>query len=250
MARNNVLHTGINKLDEVLGGGLVSGHYIVLGEPGSGYEIMTRQVVFNALTQGKSGIYVAIDSSPERIRKETKYFGWDLEQFEKKGKFRFVDCSIYWLGLEQSPEKFFVKNLKSIADLRSAIIMARDEVGADGVGVTETFSTLVNHIGFEKALTMFNFLQSRLEQLGIVGLTMMTSDSLPKEQVASFSGIADGIIEMSVEKSGNVSERRMRVEKYGPEHEFTGWLPYRITHEGVELTGSVKERIKATLDRF
>jgi KaiC/GvpD/RAD55 family RecA-like ATPase len=250
MTNSHVLRTNIGKLDEVLGGGLLSGHYIVLGEPGSGYEIMTRQILFHALQQGKSGIYVAIDSSPERIKKEMKYFNWDLKQFEEKGRFRFVDCSIYWVGLEQSSEKFFVKNIKNIADLRSAIIMARDEVGEDGVGVTETFSTLVNHIGFEKSLTLFNFLQGRLEQLNLIGLTMITSDSLPKEQVASFSAIADGIVEMRIEKAGSSPERKMRIEKYGPEHEFTGWLPYKITHEGVELTGSAKEKIKATLDRF
>jgi KaiC/GvpD/RAD55 family RecA-like ATPase len=202
------------------------------------------------LKQDKTGIYVAIDSSPQRIRKEMKYFGWDLKQFEGKGKFRFIDCSIYWLGLEQSSEKFSVKNLRNIADLRSAIITARDEVGTNGLGITETFSTLVNHIGFEKALTLFNFLQTRQEQMSLFGLTMITSDSIPKEQVSSFSGIADGIIEMRIEKSANEPERRMRIGKYGPEHEFTGWLPYKITHEGIELTGSVKEKIKATLDRF
>jgi KaiC/GvpD/RAD55 family RecA-like ATPase len=250
MAKSPVLRTDISKLDDVLGGGLLAGHYIVLGEPGSGYEIFARQILFNALKQGKSGLYATIDSTPERIRKEMNYFGWDLRQFDKKGKFRFVDCSIYWLGLEQSSEKYYVKNLKNIAELRSSMIMARNEVGEEGVGITETFSTLVNHIGFEKALTFFNFLQSRLEQLNLIGLTMITSDSLPKEQVASFSGIADGIMEMRVEKSGNVPERRMRIEKYGPEHEFTGWLPYKITHEGVELSGSAKEKIRAALDRF
>jgi KaiC/GvpD/RAD55 family RecA-like ATPase len=250
MAETRVLPTGIGKLDDVLGGGLLSGHYIVTGEPGSGYEIITRQILFNALKQGKNGIYIAIDSSPRRIRKEMNYFGWDLKQFEGKGKFRFVDCSIYWLGLEESSEKFSIKNLKNIADLRSVVIMARDEVGGGGVGITETFSTLVNHIGFDRALTFFNFLQTRQEQLGLYGLTMMISDSLPKEHVASFSGIADGIIDMRIEKSGDASERRMRIEKYGPEHEFTGWLPYKITHEGVELTGSSKEKIKAMLDRY
>lgn len=250
MEDNHVLPTEIGKLDEILGGGLLSGHYLVLGEPGSGYEIMTRQILFHALRQGRNGIYIAIDSSPQHIRKEMNYFGWNLTEFEAKGKLRFVDCSIYWLGLEQSPEKYSVKNLKNIADLRSAIINAREEVGRNGLGVTETFSTLVNHIGFNTALTFFNFLQTRQEQLNLFGLTMMTIDSLPKEQVASFSGIADGIIEMRVKKSGNILEREMRIEKYGPEHEFTGWLPYKITHEGVELTGSVKEKIRATLDRF
>jgi KaiC/GvpD/RAD55 family RecA-like ATPase len=250
MQTKRFLRTGIDKLDEILGGGLVAGHYIVLGEPGSGYEIMTRQILFQGLKEGKAGIYIAIDSSPERIRKEMNYFGWDLKHFEEKGRFRFIDCSIYWLGIEQSTEKFSVKNLKNVADLRSAIIVAREEIGGEGVGATETFSTLANHIGFEKALPLFNFLQTRLEQLSSFGVTMITSDSLPKEQIASYSAIADGIIQMRIERSGNISERIMRIEKYGPEHEFTEWLPYKITHEGLELTGSVKEKIKATLDRF
>jgi KaiC/GvpD/RAD55 family RecA-like ATPase len=244
------MRTGISRLDEVLGGGLIGGHYIVLGEPGSGYEIMARQIAFNGLLQGGGVTYVAIDSSPERIRKEMRYFGWNAKEFEEKGKFRFVDCSIYWVGTEHSDEKFSVKNLKNIADLRSALVMAREEVGGRGIGVMETFSTLANHVGFDKALALFNFLQTRVEQLDMFGLAMIASDSLPKEQIASFSAIADGLIEMRIMKSGNIAERRMRIEKYGPEHEYVGWLPYKITRDGLELVGSVGEKIKATLDRF
>jgi KaiC/GvpD/RAD55 family RecA-like ATPase len=237
-------------LDEVLGGGLLPGHYIVLGDPGSGYEILVRQILFNTLKQGYPCIYVAVDSSPERIRREMNYFGWNLEEFEKKGKFRFVDCSIYWVGLESSPEKFYVRNLRDISQVRSAIIEARNEVGTAGLGIFESFSTLLNHIGFEKAHTIFNFLQGRLEQMDIVGLTMFTREALPKQQVASFSAIADGIIEMRIKRMAKASERRMRIEKYGPEHEFTGWFPYRISHEGLTLVGTVSQRIKATLDKF
>jgi KaiC/GvpD/RAD55 family RecA-like ATPase len=178
------------------------------------------------------------------------YFGWNIKEFEGKGKFRFIDCSIYWLGVENSNEEFSVKNLKNIADLRSALVMAREEVGEVGVTVIETFSTLANHVGFEKAHTLFNFLQTRLEQLNLVGLTMIAKDSLRKEQIASYSAVADSLIELRIDKSGNAAERKMRIEKYGPEHEYLGWLPYKITQGGLELVGSVENKVKATLDRF
>jgi KaiC/GvpD/RAD55 family RecA-like ATPase len=250
MVGKGVLRTDIRGLDEILGGGLFAGHYIVLGDPGSGYEIISRQILHNILKQGLSCIYVAVDSTPERIRKEMNYFGWNLSSFEDKNKFRFIDCSIYWLGLEESKEKFYVKNIRNVSDLRSAILMARNEIGSNGLGIFETFSTLLNHIGFEKAYTLFNFLQTRLEHMEAVGLTMVTRGTLSKQQVASLSAIADGIIEMQIKKSGKTAERRMRIEKYGPEHEFTTWFPYIITDKGVVLSGGAKERIKATLDRF
>nr|MDO8134124.1 RAD55 family ATPase [Candidatus Njordarchaeum guaymaensis] len=250
MTGKGVLRTDIRGLDEILGGGLVSGHYIVLGDPGSGYEILCRQILYNVLKQGLSCIYVAVDSTPERILKEMNYFGWKLSSFQEKDKFRFIDCSIYWLGLEESPEKFYVKNIRNVSDVRSAILMARSEVGGNGLGIFETFSTLVNHIGFEKAHQLFNFLQTRLEHMEIVGLTMITRGTLPKHQIASLSAIADGIIEMQIKKSGKTADRRMRIEKYGPEHEFTAWFPYTITNQGVLLTGGAKERMKATLDKF
>jgi KaiC/GvpD/RAD55 family RecA-like ATPase len=79
---------------------------------------------------------------------------------------------------------------------------------------------------------------------------MFTRDALPKQQIASFSALADGIIDMRIRKIMKGSERKMRIEKYGPEHEFTGWFPYRISREGLTIVGTASQRIKATLDKF
>ncbi|WP_395517867.1 RAD55 family ATPase [Pseudorhizobium flavum] len=53
--------SGVDGLDEVLGGGLVEGaSYIVQGQPGAGKTIMANQVAFANVRAGRKVLYITL----------------------------------------------------------------------------------------------------------------------------------------------------------------------------------------------
>jgi KaiC/GvpD/RAD55 family RecA-like ATPase len=87
--------TGVEGLDEMLGGGLPQGHCVlVCGGPGSGKTIFGIQFLYSgAVKCNDAGLYVSLDENPNHLKRNLAGFGWDLENLEKNGKFMIVDAS-------------------------------------------------------------------------------------------------------------------------------------------------------------
>ncbi len=67
---------------------------IVMGGPGSGKSIFGMQYVYNgALKYDEPGIYVSLEETPDKIRRNMQDFGWDLKTIEDTGKLIIVDAT-------------------------------------------------------------------------------------------------------------------------------------------------------------
>lgn len=87
--------TGVQGLDEMLGGGLPQGRCVlVCGGPGSGKTIFGVQFLSNgAIKYGETGLYVTLDESPTHLKQNLASFSWNIESLEKDGKLVIVDAS-------------------------------------------------------------------------------------------------------------------------------------------------------------
>ncbi|MFH1331790.1 MAG: ATPase domain-containing protein [archaeon] len=95
------IHTGIMGLDTLSQGGFKEGSInLVAGGPGSGKTIFGIQFLIEGLRNGEPGIYVTFEERKDKLYEDMLGFGWDLEKYEKEGKFAF---------LEYTPEQ--VKNV-------------------------------------------------------------------------------------------------------------------------------------------
>jgi circadian clock protein KaiC len=93
--------TGILGFDPLVQGGFKEGSInLVAGGPGSGKTIFAIQFLMEGLVNGEPGIYVTFEERKDKLYEDMLSFGWDLEKYEKKGKFAF---------LEYTPEQ--VKNV-------------------------------------------------------------------------------------------------------------------------------------------
>ena len=85
--------TGIKGLDPLIGGGFPKGSLIVLaGNPGTGKTIFSAQFLYRGVVEySEKGIYVSFAESRETFYGNMKSYGWDFEDLEKKGDFKFLD---------------------------------------------------------------------------------------------------------------------------------------------------------------
>lgn len=89
------LETGMSGFDLVAGGGLPKGRTtLVSGTAGSGKTVLGVQFLAEGIMKaGEGGVFVTFEESPEAIRKNIASLGWDIDRWEREGKWAFVDAS-------------------------------------------------------------------------------------------------------------------------------------------------------------
>jgi KaiC/GvpD/RAD55 family RecA-like ATPase len=84
--------TGINNLDELIGGGFKKNSTnLIGGGPGTGKTIFAIQFLVEGLKNGESAIYITFEEKKETLYEDMLEFGWDLEKYEKAGKFVLLE---------------------------------------------------------------------------------------------------------------------------------------------------------------
>lgn len=114
--------TGILELDEMLGGGFMSGDAVlVAGSAGSGKTTLALQYLVNGVTQfGDKGIYVTFEELPNQIYRDAKSFGWDLRKLEEENKFRLI-CTSPNLLMQEGGENILDESIKEIQPQRIVV---------------------------------------------------------------------------------------------------------------------------------
>src|SRR2546426_7361438 len=118
-AGNGLVLTGIDGLDELLGGGVPRGHTVtVLGSFGTGKTTFGIQFLVQGLINQEKGIFISLEEDTDSIVASAAGFGWDLATPLKEKRLAIVE-------LEPADPKTTV--MKGRSELPKFI----KEVGAD-----------------------------------------------------------------------------------------------------------------------
>jgi circadian clock protein KaiC len=80
MTDQNRQTSGIVGLDEILEGGLPSGHlYLIEGDPGTGKTTLALQFLLSGASEGDSVLYVTLSESAKELEAVAASHGWSLE---------------------------------------------------------------------------------------------------------------------------------------------------------------------------
>lgn len=83
---------GAPNLDSLIEGGFhPKSTNLIIGGTGAGKSILATQFLIEGIKNGETCLYVTFEEKKENFYKNLKEIGWNLEDFEKKNKFIFLE---------------------------------------------------------------------------------------------------------------------------------------------------------------
>lgn len=241
---SEIVHTGIEGLDELIGGGIPKGRIVlILGGPGAGKTILASQFLFKGLSQfGENGVFVSLDETKSHFLPEMMKFGWDFSNAEKEGKFHFVDATrlsrvaiLKEKMMKEETSSLRGKELsidKLVEDLQGRI----QQIGAKRVVLDSLASLFYRFVDPVERRTAGVDLIEALSDLGATTLVLTELSHLGLERKPSDEEfLVHGVIMMQTLFSGGTSTRALQVEKMRGTSVNNNLVPYTIDRNGIEI---------------
>ena len=227
------LSTGNDRLDAILGGGLVLNSITLLvGVPGSGKTLLAEQCVFTTATVDRPALYLSTVAEP--LDKLLRY-GQSLAFFdaEKIGTSIFYDqlgSALNEDGLWESLERIDVL----VKEHRPGVI------------VIDSFKALKDFADDEADFRRFlHELTGRMTALAVTSLWVGEYAAEDARESAEFA-VADAVIHLTTQRVGERSIRYLRVLKLRGSDFASGDHSYRLTSDGLIVYPRLADAVDAS----
>ena len=224
------LPTGISSFDIIAQGGLPEHRTTLLsGTAGSGKTIFAIQFLAAGIRDaGEPGAFVTFEESAADIRQNMRGFGWDLEQWEKEGRFAFVDAS-------PDPDVEIVEaGGFDLGALLARVEHAVRKVGAKRVSV-DSLGAIFSQFSDQSVVRRELFrIASALKSMGVTALLTAerTEDYGPVARFGVEEFIADNVMVLRNVLDDESRRRTIEILKFrGTDHQ-KGEFPFTIVPDG------------------
>jgi KaiC/GvpD/RAD55 family RecA-like ATPase len=235
----SVVKSGIEGLDSLFAdGGLPEGNAIlVLGGPGAGKTIFGMQYLYEGATQyDENGIFVSLLEHPEKIRKHTLKFGWDMETLGEKGKLTLIDAVTQRVTKPEMDASILKRGL----DMTHLLGIIKQTVKK-----TKTKRVVVDAIS-ALALSLSDVFEVRTEMLRLslglaeLGVTTLVISEAPHADIGTTefpveAFLFDGIITLHLDSQAQ--KRRLAIRKMRGAKHAIGSYNFSLSETGIELVG-------------
>jgi len=206
-----------------IGGGTVS----IEGNTGSGKTILSEQLMFEDLKQGKPCIFVSTSDFPSNVRSGMKSMGLDVKGYEQSGLLTFVDGYSAEAG-QESTEKFSVPSIGDLTTLGMKISSSLPPQRSKGASLY--FDSLVPLASKTKPESIVSFVQSiGAKMKGIGGKAVFTLgpsvDPMVQKQLEDMS---DCVVQMEAFEERGIRRRRLKIAKLRARRHQEGWNVFAI----------------------
>ncbi len=236
--------TGIEKLDDLLGGGLrTSSNVLLAGPPFSGKETMAWNFLATGIREGTPLIIVTTDKSINDIKHELGKIVSGVEQAEASGMIKFID--VYSRSIQTQTQSQYAVTIDNIINI-SSLLKAVDSITSQMVKENQCYrllftslTTYVNELD-DKLLLKFiqQFAQKRKSENG-TSLYFLESGLFDVKVIEAVAYLMDGSISFKTDSS----RRYLKVEGLGNVRS-RDWIELFATETAFELGAFTLEKIR------
>lgn len=220
--------SGIPGLDSLIEGGFVKKSInLVAGGPGSGKSIFAMQFLVDGIKKGEAGIYITFEEKKEKFYEDMNEFGWNIEKFEKEGKFLFLEYTPEQVKKILTEGGGIVENIIEKMKVQRIVI---DSISSFGLLYEDDLTKK------EASLALFEL----INKWGCTGI--MTSQDESKEGnviSAAMEFEVDGIILLYHFKRKGVRDRGLEILKMRGTKISEKTVEFRIGGKGIEVTAKI-----------
>jgi len=224
------LPTGISGFDAISNGGIPKGRTTLLaGTAGSSKTVFAVQYLACGIRMNDEHcVFVTFEETPEDIRQNMLSFGWDVAEWEKQGKWRFVDVS------PKPEEAYILSGSYDLAALIARIEHAIVETDATRVSIDSLGAIFSKFDDRHMVRSELLRISVNLKKLGVTAL--MTAErseeygDIARHGIEEF--VADNVIILRNVLEAESRRRTMEILKFrGTDHQ-KGEHPFSIIAEG------------------
>jgi KaiC/GvpD/RAD55 family RecA-like ATPase len=234
--KTKVQKSGIPGFDITIGGGIPNGSLILLlGEPGSGFDIFAMQVLQEQAKMGKKVFYVSVDKPTTEVDLEMLTFGWNLETYKSIGSWTYVDAysAKFASGDQTSPVIAWDKGLLNLLRTKFVNHVAK---AAQPFTIVDTLSHLLLDYDENQVRELVeNFTTNVVRKVGGVHLMLMVKGMHDQKTEVLFSHIADGVIDFYLRERSDQLQRTFRVRKMRKAIYDTRLYPVNLEEDGLVI---------------
>lgn len=214
----NKISSGIDGLDEILGGGIPE-HYVILlsGTCGAGKTVLGLQFLSSS---DEPGVYVSFEEEPDEIRENAAAFGWDIAELEAAKKIRLLKYDPFRL---EDILEVVENNIREIGAKRVVF----DSVAALGIYLKDAGE-------LRRMILQINRIMKKNKCT-----TLIISEILPESKSLSRFGVeefvSDGVIVLNYVNVKGEFKRSVSVWKLRGVNHARSAHPYTITDRGIAV---------------
>ena len=214
------LQSGIDGLDVLLKGGLVSGaSYIVQGRPGSGKTILANQIAFNHVREGgRVLVATLLAESHDRL-------------------FQFLSTLSFFEPQRVGSEIQFVSAFDTMQNegLDEVVRLLRREINRQKATLLIVDGVLNARSRAESPLDTKKFISELQGHAAFAGCTVLLITSARLDHGSPEHTMVDGVIEVGEELHGSRSVRRIQLRKTRGSGALSGLHECEITNDGMVI---------------
>jgi circadian clock protein KaiC len=240
--------TGVQGLDELLGGGVPRGRAVlVIGGPGTGKTILAAQFLYKGMKDhNENGIFVSLDESKEHFLDEMQQFGWDFRKAEGDKKFAFIDATRL-SRVAMLKEKLYKEETESLQGKQLSIEKLLEEVQAK-IQMIKAKRVVVDTLAalfyrFPDPVERRSAVVDLIESLSDLPVTSIITTELVhlglERSAVEEEYLVHGVVMMQTLFSGGTTTRAIQVEKMRGAKVNPNLVPYSIDRNGIEIYPSM-----------